>query len=68
MTLKTLNYGNYGIFLIMGNAGFCPIGLSWGIITSPHHTTVVACNIETPHAPIKVLRNLNPKLARNLKP
>ena len=21
---KILNYGNYGIFLIMGNAGFCP--------------------------------------------
>ena len=24
MTLRTLNYGNCGIFLIMGNAGFCP--------------------------------------------
>ena len=24
MTLRTLNYGNYGIVLIMGNAGFCP--------------------------------------------
>ena len=24
MTLSTLNYGNYGIFLIMGHAGFCP--------------------------------------------
>ena len=23
-TLRTLNYGNYGIFLIMGTAGFCP--------------------------------------------
>ena len=22
VTLRTLNYGNYGIFLIMGNAGF----------------------------------------------
>ena len=22
ITLRTLNYGNYGIFLIMGNAGF----------------------------------------------
>ena len=22
MTLRTLNYGNYGIFPIMGNAGF----------------------------------------------
>ena len=25
MTLRTLNYGNYGIFLIMGHAGFLPI-------------------------------------------
>ena len=24
MTLKTLNFGIYGIFLIMGNAVFCP--------------------------------------------
>ena len=24
MNLSTLNYGNYGIFLIMGNAGFGP--------------------------------------------
>ena len=24
MTLRTLNYENYGIFLIMGHAGFCP--------------------------------------------
>ena len=24
MTLRTLNYGNYGRFLIMGNAGFRP--------------------------------------------
>ena len=24
MTLRTLNYGNHGIFLITGNAGFCP--------------------------------------------
>ena len=24
MTLRTLNYGNYGIFLTMGNAGLCP--------------------------------------------
>ena len=28
MTLRTLNYGNYGIFLIMGNAGFCPSSVS----------------------------------------
>ena len=24
MILRTLNYGNYGILLIMCNAGFCP--------------------------------------------
>ena len=28
MTLRTLNYGNDGIFLIMGNAGFCPSTVS----------------------------------------
>ena len=32
MTLRTLNYGNYRIFLIMGNAGFCPstVWAGWG--------------------------------------
>ena len=25
---KDPNYGNYGIFLIMGNAGFCPSTVS----------------------------------------
>ena len=30
MTLRTLNYGNYGIFLIMGNAGFCPSTVGLG--------------------------------------
>ena len=24
LLLSILNYGNYGIFLIMGSAGFCP--------------------------------------------
>ena len=36
MTLRTLNYGNYGIFLIMGNAGSCPstvVGV-WGVLES----------------------------------
>ena len=28
MTLRALNYRNYGIFLIMGNAGFCPSAVS----------------------------------------
>ena len=47
MTLRTLNYGNYGIFLIMGNAGFCPSTvfrvldgnpkkeLLWGLCVNP---------------------------------
>ena len=37
MTLRTLNYGNYGIFLIMGHAGFCPSTVvegSWGNFAS----------------------------------
>ena len=34
MTLRTLNYGNYGIFLIMDSAGFCPstVSLRIGIL------------------------------------
>ena len=31
MTLRTLNYGNYDIFLIMGNAGFCPSTVASGM-------------------------------------
>ena len=31
MTLRTLNYGNYGIFLIMGNAGFCPLAVVYAL-------------------------------------
>ena len=34
MTLRTLNYGNYGIFLIMGNAGFCPSTVVTRLINS----------------------------------
>ena len=36
MTLRTLNYGNYGIFLIMGSAGFCPsaVGFRFGDLRS----------------------------------
>ena len=53
MTLRTLNYGNYGIFLIMGNAGFCPstVGFclnrySKACIAAKHPTT------EPPHRSI----------------
>ena len=35
MTLRTLNYGNYGIFLIMGNAGFCPSTVR-ALLKGPH--------------------------------
>ena len=50
MTLRTLNYGNYGIFLIMGHAGFCP---------STVVTIVISINssnsIHKPYFPIPVL-------------
>ena len=29
-SLRTLNYGNYGMFLIMGNAGFISSGFQGG--------------------------------------
>ena len=30
VTLRTLNYGNYGIFLILGNARFISSTVVWG--------------------------------------
>ena len=51
MTLRTLNYGNYGIVLIMGNAGFCPSavwfmelwvsGIAVGVVQGRNHGCVV---------------------------
>ena len=38
MTLRTLNYGNYGIFLIMGNAGFCPSAVTPFTLAKPPGT------------------------------
>ena len=35
MTLRTLNYGNYGILLTMGNAGFCPSTVSHVLTGQP---------------------------------
>ena len=35
MTLRTLNYGDYGIFLIMGHAGFCPSAVPRGSYPTP---------------------------------
>ena len=45
MTLRTLNYGNYGIFLIMGNAGFCPSTVYYTIIAQGLGTRSVYCAI-----------------------
>ena len=39
MTLRTLNYGNYGIFLIMGHAGFCPSTVLQKNAAPKEHTT-----------------------------
>ena len=46
MTLRTLNYGIYGIFLIMGNAGFCPSAVvrapsGSGSCSGPRHAVAV---------------------------
>ena len=38
MTLRTLNYENYSIFLIMGNAGFCPSTVVLVIVQAPKVT------------------------------
>ena len=35
--LRTLNYGNYGIFLIMGHAGFCPSTVGLKIAEAGRH-------------------------------
>ena len=56
MTLRTLNYGNYGIFLIMGNAGFCPSTVLQGscahiaafIPSGEAAGNPVGCNLESP--------------------
>ena len=46
MTLRTLNYGNYGIFLIMGHAGFCPSAV-WIISL----VTLLLTLLRTTHVP-----------------
>ena len=46
MTLRTLNYGNYGIFLIMGNAGFCPSTVTYyfvGLGDTEGYGFIVGC-------------------------
>ena len=46
MTLSTLNYGKYGIFLIMGSAGFCPSAV-WYISISLNISTSLSLSIRT---------------------
>ena len=38
LKVMTLDYGHYGIFLVMGNAGFISSTIQWGpgSKTSPH--------------------------------
>ena len=38
--LRTLDYGNYGIFLIMGNAGFISSAIGEGFPQDPSRTCV----------------------------
>ena len=35
LTLRTLHYGNYGTFLIMGNAGFISSTVFWSFQADP---------------------------------
>ena len=47
MTLRTLDYGNYGIFLIMGNAGFIS-----STVGPPEPLRTLPKAMETPIAPL----------------
>ena len=69
MTLRTLNYGNYGIFLIMGNAGFCPSTV--GLSRCPEQELHFGSGIKALR--LKTTRTLNrnlyaPKLTFRLRP
>ena len=37
MTLRTLNYGNNGIFLVMGNAGFISSTVGLSLLVAERH-------------------------------
>ena len=54
MTLRTLNYGNYGIFLIMGNAGFCPstVTLDVELLATFLRGSIYAHTYATPTCPM----------------
>ena len=60
MTLRTLNYGNYGIFLIMGNAGFCEIYL--GVLQR------CSCNVVPLAKTVNLSLNTKPKTRKALMP
>ena len=71
MTLRTLNYGNYGIFLIMGNAGFCPSAVS----PVQEEDSLLNCSMIQPTPPKvhvlstkKLWTTLNPKPPEALNP
>ena len=49
MTLRTLNYGNYGIFLIMGHAGFCPSAVVYVPVFLPGEDCKAVSKAPKPH-------------------
>ena len=58
MTLRTLNYGNCGIFLIMGNAGF--VSSIVGLRHQDLAWKVLWTAAPQPSSPNPTLRALNP--------
>ena len=64
MTLRILNYGNYGIFLIMGNAGFFKSlpsqSASKFVLQAFLHAVSSCCLSVLAHALLAVLRTLAP--------
>ena len=56
MTLRTLNYGNYGIFLIMGHAGFCPSAVCTVVGDTPLSDNSNSKYMETLHSTMSVHR------------
>ena len=67
MTLRTLNYGNYGMFLIMGSAGFCSKAVVKPSINSEEHSFMTGSSTNSsfhsnPQAPNLQLEILNLEL------
>ena len=65
ITLRTLNYGNYGIFLIMGNAGFISSGVGVVLFASAVVLNIPPSTCRLEHFvmlymdAVKVLRSLS---------